>query len=60
MSETDFFNNFYWLTYNEAPENLKLAYWLALDNKTIGVAGKTTTCGSTCKRVVFNVTSSVA
>lgn len=62
MSMTDFKANFQWVDYTYNPTTTwKQAYWMALgDGNTVGTTGTTSYCGSTCKRTVFDVTSTVA
>jgi len=61
MSMLDFKKNFRWVNYTANPRNWKHSYWMALgDGDTIGAAGTSSFCGSTCKKVTFEITSTVA
>ena len=61
MTIADFMSHFDSYLWNFNPALWKESYWMALGNAdTIGVSGSSSYCGKTCKRSVFNVTSSVA
>lgn len=61
MTVDDFRSHFESLAFNYDPSSWFLSYWLARgDGHTVGVAGSSSRCGTTCKRATFSVTSTVA
>ena len=61
MTVTDFKAQFSWVNYTLNPKAWKHSYWMALgDGDTIGVPGTTTNCGATCKKTVFEITSTIS
>jgi len=61
ITPEDFLTHFTSFGYNHDPRTKFQSYWMALGNaNTIGVAGTSGYCGSTCKKTLFNITSSVA
>ena len=61
MTDANFKSYLSWVNYTLNPKAWKHSYWMALgDGDTIGDAGTTTYCGPTCKKTVFEITSTVS